>query len=82
VETVHNFKFVSVYISEKLKLSNQTGTAVKKARPQLFNLRMLKRFGLLPRALTVFYRSTSKIVLSVCIPAWYGHSTAARCFRG
>ena len=38
---------------------------------------MLKKFGLSPRCLTVFYRGTIKSILSGCITAWYGNSTAA-----
>ena len=68
VEMVNNFKFLWVHISEKLKWSDHTDTVVK-ARQRLFNLRMLKKFGLSPKAQTVFYRSTMERTLSDCITA-------------
>ena len=37
---------------------------LKKAWKRLFNLRRLKKFSLSQRALTVFYRSTIKSILS------------------
>ncbi|XP_031662242.1 uncharacterized protein LOC116357768 [Oncorhynchus kisutch] len=79
VEMVNNFIFLYVHISEKLKWSNHMDIVVKKARQRLLNLRMLKKFGLSTRCLTVFYRGTIKSILSGCITAWYSNSTAADC---
>ena len=50
---------------------------MRKARQRLFNLRMLKKFGLSQRALTRFFRSTIESILLGCITVWNGNSTAA-----
>ena len=73
VENVKSFKFLSVHITNDLKLSTHTDSVVKKP---LFNLRRLKKFGLAPKTLTYFYRCTIESILSGCITAWYGNCTA------
>ena len=75
-------KFLSLHTSEELKWSNHADTMVHKARQRLFNLRMLKKFSLSPRALTVSYRSTIESLLSGCVTAGYGNSTAAGATEG
>uniref|UniRef100_A0A8C7T6I6 Reverse transcriptase domain-containing protein n=1 Tax=Oncorhynchus mykiss TaxID=8022 RepID=A0A8C7T6I6_ONCMY len=76
VEKVERFKFLSVHITDKLKLSTHTDSVVKKAQQRLFNLRRLRKFGLSPKTLTNFYRCTIESILSDCITAWYGNCTA------
>ena len=39
---------------------------VKKAHQSLFNLRRLKKFGLSPKTLTIFYRCTIESILLGC----------------
>jgi gmma-aminobutyric acid receptor subunit gamma len=76
VEKVESFKFLSLHITDKLKWSTHTDNVVKKAQQHLFNLRRMKKFGLLPKTLTHFYRCTIESILSGCITAWYGNCTA------
>ena len=78
-ETVRNFKFLNVHISEKLEWSTHTENVVKKAQQRLLKLRMLKKFFLSLRALTVFYRITIESILLGCITAWYCNCTTADC---
>jgi hypothetical protein len=53
-----------------------THSVVKKAQQRLFNLRRLKKFVLVPKTLTNFYRCT---IESGCITTWYGNCTARNC---
>jgi pantothenate kinase type III len=73
VEKVECFKFLGVHINDKLKWSTHTDSVAKKAQQRLFKLRRLKKFGLSPKTLTNFYRSTIESILSGCITAWYGN---------
>ena len=76
VEKVKSFKFLGVHITDNLKWSTHTDSVVKKAQQCLFNLRRLKKFGLAPKTLNIFYRCTIESILSGCITTWYGNSTA------
>ena len=75
VEKVESFKFLGVHITDKRKRSTHTDSGVKKAQQRLFNLRRLKKFGLLPKTLTNIYRCTIESILSGCITAWCGNCT-------
>ena len=55
VEQVECFKFLGVHITNKLTRSKHTMTVVKRARQNLFPLRRLKRFGMGPQILKLFY---------------------------
>jgi hypothetical protein len=52
---------------------------VKKEQQRLFNLRRLKKCGLVPKTLPHFYRYTIESILSGCITTWYGKCTT--CIR-
>jgi hypothetical protein len=54
VEKVESFKFLGVYITDKLKWSTHTDSVVKKAQQRPFNLRRLKKCVLSPKTLTNF----------------------------
>ena len=56
VEKVESFKFLGVYITDKLKWTTHTDSVVKKSQQIIFNLRRLKTFGLSPKTLRSFYR--------------------------
>jgi hypothetical protein len=73
VEKVESFKFISIYITDKLKLFTHTDSVVKKKQE---NLRRLKEFVLAPKTLINFYRCTIESILSGCIIAWYANCTA------
>jgi hypothetical protein len=46
---------------------------VKRAPQRLYHLRRLKKFSMLPRVLSKYYRCTIGSVPSDCIMAWYGN---------
>ena len=52
---------------------------MKKVRQSLFPLRSLKKFVMGPQILKRFYSCTIESVLTGCITAWYGNSTALDC---
>ncbi len=76
VERVTNFKFLGVHISEDLTWSAHTDAVLKKAHQRLFFLRRLRKFGTSPRILRSFYTCTVESILTGCITAWFGNSTA------
>ncbi len=58
-------------------LSSSRGShMVKKAHQHLFFLRRLRKFGTSPRILRSFYTCTVESILTGCITAWFGNSTA------
>jgi hypothetical protein len=50
---------------------------VKRARQNIFLLRRLKRFGMGPQILKMFYSCTLENILAGCITAWYGNCSAS-----
>ncbi len=76
VERVNSFKFLGVHITEDLTWSAHTDAVLKKAYQRLFFLRRLRKFGTSPRILRSFYTCTVESILTGCITAWFGNSTA------
>ncbi len=76
VERLSSFKFLGVHITEDLIWSAHTDAVLKKAHQRLFFLRRLRKFGTSPRILRSFYTCTVESILTGCIPAWFGNSTA------
>ncbi len=76
VERVTSFKFFGVHITEDLTWSAHTDAVLKKAHQRLFFLRRLRKFGTSPRILRSFYTCTVESILTGCITAWFGNSTA------
>ncbi len=76
VERVSSFKFLGVHITEDLTWSAHTDAVLKKAHQRLFFLRQLRKFGTSPRILRSFYTCTVESILTGCITAWFGNSTA------
>ncbi len=76
VEWLNSFKFLSVHITEDLTWSAHTDAVLKKAHQRLFFLRRLRKFGTSPRILRSFYTCTVESILTGCIIAWFGNSTA------
>ncbi len=76
VERVNSFKFLGVHITEDLTWSAHTDAVLKKAHQRLFFLRRLRKFGTSPRILRSFYTCTVESILTGCITAWFGNSTA------
>ena len=77
VEQVESIKFLGVHITNKLTWSKPTKTVVKRARQSLFPLRRLKRFGMDPQILKMFYSCTIESIMTGCITAWYGNCSAS-----
>ncbi len=76
VERVNSFKFLGVHITEDLTWSAHTDAVLKKAHQRLFFLRRLRKFGTSPSILRSFYSCTVESILTGCITAWFGNSTA------
>ncbi len=76
VERVNSFKFLGVHITEDLTWSAHTDAVLKKAHQRLFFLRWLRKFGTSPSILRSFYSCTVESILTGCITAWFGNSTA------
>ncbi len=76
VERVSSFKFLGVHITEDLTWSAHTDAVLKKAQQHLFFLRRLKKFVMSPHILHSFYTCTVESILTGCITAWFGNSTA------
>ncbi len=76
VERVSSFKFLGVHITEDLTWSAHTDAVLKKAHQRLFFLKRLRKFGTSPRILRFFYTCTLESILTGCITAWFGNSTA------
>ncbi len=76
VERVNSFKFLGVHITEDLTWSAHTDAVLKKAHQRLFFLRRLRKFGTSPSILRSFYTCTVESILTGCITAWFGNSTA------
>ncbi len=76
VERVNSFKFLGVHITEELTWSAHTDAVLKKAHQRLFYQRRLRKFGTSARILRSFYTCTVESILTGCITAWFGNSTA------
>ncbi len=78
VERVNSFKFLGVHITnhQDLTWSTHTDAVLKKAHQRLFFLRRLRKFGMSPSILRSFYTCTVESILTGCITAWFGNSTA------
>ncbi len=76
VERVNSFKFLGVHITEDLTWSTHTDAVLKKSHQRLFFLRRLRKFGMSPSILRSFYTCTVESILTSCITAWFGNSTA------
>jgi hypothetical protein len=68
VEEIESFKFLGVYITNKLTWSKHTETVVKKAQQNLFHFRRLKRFGMGPHILKMLYSCTIENILVASLP--------------
>ncbi len=68
--------FLGIHITEDLTWSAHTDAVLKKAHQRLFFLRRLRKFGMSPSILRSFYTCTVESILTGCITAWFGNSTA------
>ncbi len=67
---------LGVHITEDLTWSTHTDAVLKKSHQLLFFLRRLRKFGMSPSILGSFYTCTVESILTGCITAWFGNSTA------
>ena len=63
-------------MGKDLKWSKHACKIVKKERQHLFPLRRLKKFVMGPQIIKKLYSCTTESILTGCITAWYGYSTA------
>ncbi len=68
-----------VHTTEDLTWSAHTDAVLKKTHLRLFFLRWLRKFGMSPSILRTFYTCTVESILTGCITAWFGNSTAGNC---
>ncbi len=66
----------SAFTSQDLTWSAHTDAVLKKAHQRLFFLGRLRKFGMSPSILRSFYTCTVESILTDCITAWFGNSTA------
>ncbi len=78
VERDNSFKFLGVHITEDLTWSAHTDAVLKKEHQRFFFLRRLRKFGTSPSILRSFYTCTVESILTGCITAWFGNSTAGK----
>ncbi len=76
VERVNSFMFLGVHITKDLTWSAHTVAVLKKAHQRLFFLRRLRKFGISVSILRSFYTCTVESILTGCITALFGNSTA------
>eukprot|EP00061_Rhincodon_typus_P003531 g20306.t1 len=76
VERVKSIKFLRVTITDNLTWTSHVDATVKKAQQRLFFFRWLGKFSMSITSLNNFYRYTIESILSGCITAWYGNSSA------
>ena len=67
VERVKSFKFIGVHITNKLSWSKHTNSLAWVPR----------QFGMSPQILKMLYSCTIESILTGCISAWYGNSSAS-----
>ncbi len=61
---------------EDLTWSAHTDAVLNEAHQSLLFLRQLRKFGMSPSILRSFYSCTVESILTGCITAWFGNSTA------
>eukprot|EP00061_Rhincodon_typus_P013345 g39665.t1 len=79
VEMVNNTKVLGVTITNNLSWTTHIDTTIRKAQQHLYFLKRLRKFNRSIRTLSDFYRSTMESILTRCITAWYGNSSAQDC---
>ena len=75
LETVDTAKLLGVTIDSHLTFKQHVTQAVSKARKRLFNLVLMKRYGLNTAGLTRLYATAIRSVVAYAAPAWYTMTT-------
>ena len=76
IEQVHSYKYLGVIIDDKLKWDEQASAVSKKVNKRMFFLRKLNSFYVDKTLLDLFYKSTIQSIISFCIIAWGGNTSA------
>uniref|UniRef100_A0A1A8MF94 Reverse transcriptase domain-containing protein n=1 Tax=Nothobranchius pienaari TaxID=704102 RepID=A0A1A8MF94_9TELE len=76
VEIVETYKYLGVYLDNKLNWKRNSHAVVKKAQSRLFFLRKLRSFDISRRLLNVFYQGIMASVLFYAVLCW-GRSLTA-----
>ena len=72
VEIVDKYKYLCVYIDNRLNFSDNIGNLYKRSTIRLQHLRNLNKFLVNKNILNIFYMSIIQSVLDFCISTWYG----------
>ena len=75
VKQVESFKFLGSTISSDLSWGNNTASMVKKGQQRMYFLRQLKKFGISPIILKLFYHAIIESVLTFSITVWFGRAS-------
>lgn len=70
IEQVKSFKLVGVEVSENLSWNNHIESIVKKNNCKLYYLKLLKRSGVSPKELIMFYTSIIRSAIEYAAPVW------------
>ena len=71
IERVTHFKILGVWLSDTLSWSYHVHHMTSRASPRLYYIRQLKRSGLTPDDLLVYYKTMIRPILEYACPAWY-----------
>ena len=75
VDRVEAFKYLGVTIDNKLSWSPNTDALIKKSKPRLYCLRILKHFNINTNLLQLFFNSIVMSALSFGQVCWGGNTT-------
>ena len=76
IEQVQSVKLLGITVNDDLSWSDHVHNMVAKASQALYQVKILKRAGLTPFELVVFYKSIVRSLLEYCAPLWHGGLTA------
>ena len=73
IEQVQTYKYLGVIIDDKLNWQRHSSAVCNQLNRRMFFLRKLRSFKVDTTILSLFYRSTTQIILSFCIATWGGN---------
>lgn len=71
IEENNSVKLLGVHVDTHLRFSNHVDSIIAKVKPATHALVQLKKVGVTPSSLTVFYRSRILSLLSYAAPSWF-----------
>ena len=70
VDTVEEYKYLGVYLNNKLDWSRNTEAVYKKGQSRLYSLRRLRSFSVCSKLLKVFYESVVASTILFAVTCW------------